>query len=266
MQTTKSNFDCFNPDSNEYPVIFSIPHSGTRIPEDMKLILNQVPLTNTDWFLKELYNFIPELGFTLIQNNINRYVADPNRKSFAINDDNDYRHNVIYQRNTFGQPLYKEPLNKEQINQRITKFYQPYHDRLQQLIDHKLQDFDEIYLIDLHSFAYYPRYEMMSPADFVIGNNYDNTSSTDVRNWLTNELKRKKYTVSDNFPFTGGYITKKYGNESNIHSLQLEIRYNRYIEDREFREEEISIYNQELFDSARENLKQIVEAFKIKVH
>lgn len=266
METTKSNFDCFNPDSNEYPVIFSLPHSGTFVPEEIRAVLkSEAVLANPDWFLQELYSFLPELDLTVIQNNINRYIADPNRKSFAIDDDNDYRHNVVYQHNTFGHDLYDEPLSKTQIEDRLTRFYHPYHDQLQKLIDYKLDKFDEIYLVDLHSFAYYPRFEMMSPADFVIGNDYDNTSSDNIRDWLTNELHRKNYTVSDNFPFTGGHITKYYGRQSNIHALQLEIRYNNYIENREFTEEELTTYNSELFATAQNDLKKITDLFIAKM-
>ncbi|WP_334328314.1 N-formylglutamate amidohydrolase [Companilactobacillus sp. HBUAS59699] len=264
MQTTKPNFDCFNTNSNEYPVIFSFPHSGTFVPEDIKRSLRKdIPLTNSDWFLKELYSFIPELGFTTIQNNISRYVADPNLENIEL--DNNYR-NVIHQTNSFGQSLYNESLSKEQIEQRILNFYQPYHDKLQQLIDNKLEVFDEIYLIDLHSFSHYPGFEMMSPADFVIGNDYDSTSSSQIKNWLANELKQRKYTVSDNFPFTGGHITKHYGARNNIHTLHLEIRYNRYIADRDFTAEEVTSYDPELFRVTQEDLYKITELLKAKLH
>lgn len=256
MQTTKPNFDCFNTDSNEFPVIFSFPHSGTFVPEDIRQTLkDEVLLTNSDWFLKELYSFIPELGFTTIQNNINYHVADPN----------DHHYNAILQNNAFGQSLYERSLNEEQIQQRVINFYQPYHDKLQQLIDDKLEVFDQIYLIDLHSFSHYPGFEMMSPADFVIGNDYDSTSPDKIKNWLINELKQRKYTVSDNFPFTGGHITKHYGSNDNIHTLHVEIRYNRYIDDREFKEEELTSYNIELFKAAQHDLRQITESFKTKL-
>ena len=260
------NFDCFNPDLNDFPVIFSLPHSGTLVPDDITESLNKdVPLSNTDWFLKELYSFLPEMGFTVIQNNINRYVADPNRQNFESSLDNNYRHNVVYQENTFGHSLYAEPLSKETIEQRINDFYLPYHAAIESLIRKKLEIFEDIYLIDLHSFFYYPRFEKMSPADFVIGNDYDNTSSKAERLWLTNKLFEHNYTVSDNFPFTGGKITKHYGKNPHINSMQIEIRYNKYIEDRDFIEEELTGFNEDLFNDAQENLKLLVQDFQDKI-
>ena len=61
-----------------------------------------VVLANTDWFLPELYNFLVAMGCTMIENRVNRYVADPNRES-QIKGMN-YQESVIYQQNTFGKP------------------------------------------------------------------------------------------------------------------------------------------------------------------
>ena len=62
------------------PVVISLPHSGTWIPVAMKkALLPNAVLANTDWFLPELYDFLPAAGFTTLINHVNRYVADPNR-------------------------------------------------------------------------------------------------------------------------------------------------------------------------------------------
>ncbi len=36
-------------------------------------------MSSTDWFLKELYAFLPDMGTTVISPNISRYVIDLNR-------------------------------------------------------------------------------------------------------------------------------------------------------------------------------------------
>lgn len=254
--------DCFNPDLHEYPIIFSLPHSGTYIPDEMKQSLKKdVTLANTDWFLKELYDFLPEMQFTTIQNNINRYVADPNRQNFTV-DHNAYHHNAIYQENSFGRRLYNRRLNSDVIQSRINEYYLPYHQALNELISKKLDVFDDIYLVDLHSFFHYPRFEKISPADFVIGNDYDGTSTSKERLWLTDKLFQYNYTVSDNFPFTGGKITKHFGKDIHVKSMQVEIRYNKYIEDKDFGEEVLVSFDQEVFDKVKLNLKTIATDFQ----
>ena len=66
-----------NPQKHNYPVIVSIPHSGTFVPIDIRdKMLPNVILSNTDWFLKELYSFLETMDITTISSNISRYVVD----------------------------------------------------------------------------------------------------------------------------------------------------------------------------------------------
>lgn len=65
---------------NEIPAVISIPHSGEYItPQMQKALRKDVLLPNMDWYLKELYGFLSQLGYTVVANNMSRYVADPNR-------------------------------------------------------------------------------------------------------------------------------------------------------------------------------------------
>lgn len=55
------NFDVINENKHKFPIIISIPHSGTYIPKDIRnKLIEDVILPNTDWFLKELYSFLKE--------------------------------------------------------------------------------------------------------------------------------------------------------------------------------------------------------------
>lgn len=251
-------FEIYNEEKNVYPVIISLPHSGTWFPAEMRESLREEAiLANTDWFLPELYQFLIRKGFTLIENRVNRYVADPNRESQMAGED--YQNTVVYQQNTFGNPLYYEALSKEVINERLENYYWPYHHALQELIDQKKQQFAKIYLFDLHSFAEYPNNDDREPADFVIGNQADQTSSADLREKLSQLFEEMGYSVSNNYPFRGGFITRYYGNQVGIEALQLEIRYNQYIEKRSFGEEELTEYDPELFYQAQKRLEAVFE-------
>lgn len=251
-------FEIYNEEKNVYPIIISLPHSGTWLPVEMRESLREeAVLANTDWFLPELYQFLMTRGCTVIENRVNRYVADPNRESQMAGED--YQDTVIYQQNTFGNPLYYEALSKEIISVRLEKYYWPYHHALQGLIDQKKQHFDNVYLLDLHSFAEYPNNDKREPADFVLGNQADQTSSADLREKLSQLLEETGYSVSNNYPFRGGFITRYYGNQVGIEALQLEIRYNQYIEKRSFGEEELTEYDPELFYQAQKRLEAVFE-------
>jgi N-formylglutamate amidohydrolase len=91
------NFTVYNETIDELPIIIDFPHSGTWLPDEVrKKVIPGRLLPNVDWFLPDLYNFLPQNGFTTLQNNVHRYVADPNRSLGMINPKGDYRYEVVY--------------------------------------------------------------------------------------------------------------------------------------------------------------------------
>jgi len=92
-------------------------------------------------------------------------------------------------------------------------------------------------------------------ADFVIGNNFGNSSSALSKNILSRLIKSNGYTVSINDPYPGGYITKNYSSiDKNIQCIQLEIKKSLYMNEKNFTK------NQN-FDDFSLMLKQIISNF-----
>ena len=137
-----------NKEENKLPFVISIPHSGLYITKEMNEKLKDVILANMDWYLPKLYDFLEEQRFTIIINNISRYVIDVNRKINFKNFDS-YTKSLIYTKTTFNKEMYKSPLTKKEIDYRIKEFYKNYHKTLIRLINEKLKYFNKIYLIDL---------------------------------------------------------------------------------------------------------------------
>ena len=65
------------------PLLVSLPHVGTFIPEPIKarLVERAQATEDTDWFLDRLYAFVKDLGASLIVPLASRYVVDLNRPS-----------------------------------------------------------------------------------------------------------------------------------------------------------------------------------------
>lgn len=251
------NFTVYNEEIDELPIIIDLPHSGTQIPAEIqKEIVPDRLLPNVDWFLPDLYDFLPQSGFTTLQNNMHRYMADPNRDLSMIDQNGDYRYEVVYSKTTFGKDIYQDSLTPDQISQRIETIYKPYHQQLKKLIDHKLEKFEKVYLFDLHSFAEYP-HEDVKTDDIVLGNRFDTTSDIKLRQFVTEQFKQKGYSVSNNHPFTGGYITPHYGQNPRVESMQIELAYHMYIENRYFGEEELSGVDVGTFTTAKNSLQSI---------
>jgi N-formylglutamate amidohydrolase len=64
------------------PIIVSVPHAGTDVPDEVAAqlrpdILQQLP--DTDWLVAELYAFCQSLGIPMISACLSRYVVDLNR-------------------------------------------------------------------------------------------------------------------------------------------------------------------------------------------
>ena len=87
------HYKILNENVHQFPVVIDLPHSGVFVPLDIRSrLLDNACLSNTDWFLPELYDFLPAMGCTTIINHLSRYVVDMNR-SIESERSGDYRKN-----------------------------------------------------------------------------------------------------------------------------------------------------------------------------
>ena len=244
-----------NPQKHNYPVIVSIPHSGTFVPIDIRdKMLPNVILSNTDWFLKELYSFLETMDITTISSNISRYVVDLNRDPSRDIKGKDYRETIVYDCNTFGTPLYSDPLSCDEIQKRINQYYVPYHEKLECLINEKLTYFRKVLLLDLHSFCV--DFKPGADEDICLSNYNNQTASKEIMQSLYEGLNAQGYSVRLN-TIRGRYILKKYKElfQNRIDCIQMELRYSQYIGDRYYGEEELNSWDTALFSSTQKKLQ-----------
>lgn len=255
-----SKFSIMNEDLHVWPFVISIPHSGLYLPEKMaRELRNDVILANADWYLPELFSFLFEQGYTVLINNVSRYVVDPNRKP-AESNNSDYQSALIYTKTTFGKEMYSEALSSEEIKSRISNIYLDYHAVLQKLIAEKQKHFDKVYLLDLHSFG------MDIDADVVLGNGNGQTTQNDFFQGVWEIFTEEGFKVAINKPFSGGFITKRYGKKgSSTESLQIEISYDSYICKRSFGEEECPDIDRVLMGKCRQKLKTVFTKMNEKI-
>lgn len=202
-----------NKTNHELPVIISIPHSGIYILPEMKhKMIPDIILPNSDWYLPNLYSFLESLGYTVIINNINRYVIDVNRQ-IDEKSSNSYKTNVIYTHTTQDDKIYHTPLTQQEIEERIMNYYLPYHNALKKSIEDKLKIFKKVYVIDLHSFG------LNYDADIIIGNNFNKSCSNNLTNFFQTAFLENDFSIKKNIPYSGGYITKHYGKKKQFVKL-----------------------------------------------
>ena len=63
------------------PLIISVPHAGTAVPQELapRLTPAALDLPDTDWHVAKLYDFAPDLGASMIVARYTRYLIDLNR-------------------------------------------------------------------------------------------------------------------------------------------------------------------------------------------
>lgn len=243
-------------------IIASIPHSSYNLTSEMKENIKQgVILANNDWYLNELFDFLPVLNITTISANYSRYVIDVNRKTDYKENHEKYTESLVYFKTTFNKEIYDKPLQTNVIENRIEKIYKPYHSCLLNEINNILNSKNKVYLFDLHSFYH------QSTADVVLGTRYGKTCSKEFLDIVCNAFVNEGFSVKiDEIGFRGGYITYHYSSIENVEAIQIEIRYTKYIENRYFDEEFMPKINYELFKDTQNRLNRVFSTIEKKLH
>src|SRR6476659_3852912 len=136
-------------------LIVSMPHVGTFIPHGVGSALSDCAARrpDTDWHLPRLYDFLGELGATVIVANLSRYVIDVNRPPDGANLYPGRDTPRLCPTDTFDQrPLYRdEGPGEEEIARRRDAVWSPYHRRLEREIDRVRAEHGIAVLWDAHS-------------------------------------------------------------------------------------------------------------------
>lgn len=251
-------FYILNTDCHDLPIVISIPHSGTYIVEQMRdKLYEDVILPNTDWYLLELFNFLQDMSYTVIVNNVSCYLIDVNRDVYKHEGDL-YKSNLVYVTTTQGATMYKEYPDVKEIDERIQQYYRPYHEEIRRAIVKKKKHFKAVLLLDLHSFG------LHEGADIILGDCFGNSCSNDVTALFRNMFEKENIRVKENEPFSGGYIIKHYGEkEKCCDALQIELWYQTYIKQRDFGNEENPVVNKVLFNDMQHKLKHLFRTLEV---
>ena len=117
------------------PLLVSLPHVGTLIPPDQRhrYVPRALAVEDTDWHLAPLYDFVREMGASLIVPLHSRYVIDLNRPpEDAPMYPGANNTELVPTRFFTGEPLYRagEAPDAAEIERRRATHWKPYHDAL----------------------------------------------------------------------------------------------------------------------------------------
>lgn len=235
-------FYIVEPKGKKVPIILSVPHCGTEFPIEIKetyLDAQLKSMDDADWFVNSLYNFVSEMGITMIFAKYHRWAIDLNRdvKSTPLYNDGRLITGLCSTTDFFGNPIYKatqEPTQKE-INRRLDTYFWPYYKKIEELLTECKSEFGQALLWDAHSIRKsVPAIQKEDFPDMILGNDNQTTASQKLIDIALSTLKQGKFQVNHNTPFKGGHITRYFGKPQNgINALQLEMNKVLYMDDSE---------------------------------
>ena len=245
------------------PLIVSMPHVGTQVPAAVEREFTPVAraLTDTDWQVDRLYDFVPELGASVLTARYSRYVIDLNRPPDNAALYPGMTHTGLCPTHSFsGQPLYGsgvDVLPPTEVELRRQKYWQPYHQALADVIAETRGRLGFAVLLDAHSIrSYVPRLFTGRLPDINIGTDDGRSCHPELILPLLEILAaQSRFTYVLNGRFKGGHITRRYGMPGDgVHALQIELAQASYMD------EEHVTYDEARAAPLRELLQKLVAA------
>ena len=213
------------------PLLVSMPHVGTDIPDEIAARMTPQALlkADTDWHLRELHGFLQDMDASVLSARWSRYTIDLNRPQEDTNLYPGQDTTGLLPADTFHrEPLYLpgcEP-DAHDVRQRLERYWAPYHRQLEQELARMLRAHGAVVLWEAHSIAsHVPRFFDGKLPDLNFGT-ADGASCNPGLTCAVVDLARAQhqFTVALNGRFKGGHITRHYGQpQQRVHAIQLEM-------------------------------------------
>ena len=239
--------DTFSLRRGSAPLLVSLPHDGTAIPDAMAARMTQSARTapDTDWHVARLYALARELGASVLIPKYSRYVVDLNRPPDDVSLYPGHNTTGLCPIVQFsGEPVYRDGQqpSPDDIMLRVDTYWQPYHTALVEELQRLRAQHGRVVLWEGHSirgqcaFLFDGRLP-----DFNLGTANGTSCSSALQSKLETILAAQRgYDFVINGRFKGGYITRQHGDPHNgIDAVQLEISQRIYMDEDSFEYDEV---------------------------
>ena len=230
------------PGDTSSPYVIHVPHSSTRIPDDVRarLLLDDDALAEelrlmTDARTEELAILAASQVTPrpwLFVNRLSRLVVDPERLPNDHEELYDVGMGAVYTRTSGGLAL--RELDEEAERTLLSRFFTPYAEALADLVDERIFATRRAVLVDLHSYpADALAYELHQDAKrppVCVGVDVDHTTDG-----LLERVSRACSVIGEvvvNEPFVGTYVPlRHFGRDNRVTSVMVDLRRDTYLRD-----------------------------------
>jgi len=221
------------------PLLVSMPHAGTFLPPDISARLTHaaLKLPDTDWHLARLYDFVDQVGASVIIATHSRYAIDLNRPPDDASLYPGQDTTALCPLDTFDrEPLYREGQQPDaaETRGRMELYWAPYHAALQVELDRLRGHGDRVVLWDAHSIrSVVPRFFQGRLPDLNLGSAGGSACDPSLAQRLLQIARDHPGTTAVlDGRFKGGYITRHYGRpHEGVHAVQLELAQLSYMQE-----------------------------------
>ena len=222
----------------EAPLLVSLPHTGTEIPDEFssRLVSPWLSRKDTDWWIDRLYGFAQDLGATVVHTSVSRTVVDVNRDPSGSSLYPDQATTELCPTTTFdGEPLYRTgvTLAPAEIAERRVRYFEPYHQALTSEISRLRALHPRVVLYDCHSIrSVIPRLFEGELPHFNIGTNGGTSCDPALQDLVVRTCAASRFSTVLNGRFKGGWITRHDGHpEHGVHAVQMELACRGYMDE-----------------------------------
>ncbi|MCG6117774.1 MAG: N-formylglutamate deformylase [Aquimonas sp.] len=225
----------------QLPLLISLPHDGTAIPDDIAehMLDSARRVPDTDWHVSTLYDFARELGASLLVPRYSRYVIDLNRPpDGAALYPGRSETGLCPLQGFSGEPLYRSGHHSpdaDEVERRRQRYWQPYHAALAGELARIKSAHGRALLWEGHSIrSEVPMLFDGRLPDLNLGT-ADGASCGALRLQALEALlsAQQHYSWVSNGRFKGGYITRHYGRpHEGVEAIQLELAQSTYMDER----------------------------------
>lgn len=231
------------------PVLISIPHGGSKVPEEVRDRIGLLPidiLDDGDAFTGDIYD-VGDAVRHVVKASAARAFVDLNRSRDDLPPGNP--DGVVKTHTCYGKQVYRNGCqpDRDLTQLLLNRHYDPYHSRLQHLLSGENPSGIRLAL-DCHSMAAVgpeisPDPGKKRPA-FCLGNLRGRTCPQSMLDTLADCLRQafglRDSDVTQNVPFAGGHITRAYGGKP-IPWIQVEMSRDLYLRPPYFERETMAV-------------------------
>ncbi|HZD26294.1 MAG TPA: N-formylglutamate deformylase [Alphaproteobacteria bacterium] len=232
--------DIFEFRGGDAPLLISVPHAGTVLPDEVAAGLSEAgaSLPDTDWHVDRLYSFAEELGASFLVARLSRYVIDLNRDPSGEPLYADEASTGLCPRTSFdGRAIHQPGMAPDavEVERRLQAYWRPYHDRLGEALAALKARHGHVVLWDAHSIrSQLPRLFEGRLPDLNFGTARQRSCDRGLANRVFAALEGAAgFSAVRDGRFIGGYITRHYGRPADgVHAMQLELAQAAYMEEK----------------------------------